>query len=146
MIESTIWALETYELDEEAWEQLMDDEDEPQVSLQKTMTVSELAQKAMDKTEKTFKQMVPTQYHQHQKVFSEEALQWFPPKRPWDHAIDLLPDTPKTLDCKVYPLALTKGNTLTMFLNKQLEKGYIHPSKSPYASPFFFINKKDGKL
>jgi len=62
-------------LDEEAWEQLMDDEDEPQVSLQKTMTVSELAQKAMDKTEKTFKQMVPTQYHQHQKVFSEEALQ-----------------------------------------------------------------------
>jgi hypothetical protein len=26
------------------------------------------------------------------------------------------------------------------------EKGYIRPSKSPYASPFFFVRKKDGKL
>jgi hypothetical protein len=25
-------------------------------------------------------------------------------------------------------------------------KGYIRPSKSPYASPFFFVRKKDGKL
>ena len=28
----------------------------------------------------------------------------------------------------------------------QLEKGYISKSKSPFASPFFFIKKKDGKL
>ena len=124
----------------------MDDEDELQVSLWKMTTASELAQKAMDKTERTFKQMVLKQYHCHQKVFSEKASQWFPPKRPWDHAIDLLPDAPKTLDCKVYPLALTEGDTLTKFLNEQLEKGYIHPSKSPYASPFFFISKKDKKL
>ena len=27
-----------------------------------------------------------------------------------------------------------------------MEKGYISKSKSPYASPFFFIKKKDGKL
>jgi|SRR6266702_2470622 len=60
------------------------------------MTASELAQKAMDKTERTFEQMVPTQYHHHQKVFSEEASQQFPPKRPWDHTINLLPDTPTT--------------------------------------------------
>jgi len=32
------------------------------------------------------------------------------------------------------------------FLDEQLKKGYIQPSKSPYASPFFFIKKKDGKL
>jgi Reverse transcriptase (RNA-dependent DNA polymerase) len=29
------------------------------------------------------------------------------------------------------------------FLNKNLAKGYIHPSKSPMASPFFFVAKKD---
>ena len=29
---------------------------------------------------------------------------------------------------------------------EQLEKGYIRPSKSQYASPFFFIDKKDRKL
>ena len=33
---------------------------------------------------------------------------------------------------------ISKGNFL--------EKGYIRPSQSPMASPFFFVNKKDGKL
>ncbi len=144
-IESAIRTLETYGLDEEAWEQLLDDE-EPHIAIRKTTTASELAQKAMDHTKKTFEQMVPAQYHRHHKVFSEKASHRFPPKRPWDHAIDLLPDAPKTLDCKVYPLAITEGDALTEFLNEQLEKGYIRPSKSPYASPFFFIKKKDGKL
>ena len=27
-----------------------------------------------------------------------------------------------------------------------MEKGYIEPSKSPWAVPVFFIKKKDGKL
>jgi len=28
------------------------------------------------------------------------------------------------------------------FIKKNLKKGYIRPSKSPMASPFFFITKK----
>ena len=32
------------------------------------------------------------------------------------------------------------------WIDEQLEKGYIEPSISPYASSFFFIKKKDGKL
>ena len=28
----------------------------------------------------------------------------------------------------------------------KLGKGYIQPSQSPMASPFFFVDKKDGKL
>ncbi len=32
------------------------------------------------------------------------------------------------------------------FLSDELEKGYIRESKSPYASSFFFVRKKDGKL
>ncbi len=63
MIESAIWALETYELDEDAWEQLIDKETEPYIAIWKTTTMLELAQKAMDHTKKTFKQMVPSQYH-----------------------------------------------------------------------------------
>jgi hypothetical protein len=35
---------------------------------------------------------------------------------------------------------------LLKFLKEQEAKGYIRPSISPYASPFFFIQKKDGKL
>ena len=34
---------------------------------------------------------------------------------------------------------------LKEFLEEQLRKGYIRPSISPYACPFFFI-KKNGKL
>jgi len=143
--ESAIQALETYGLDKEAWERLMEEE-EPYIAIRKTTTASKLAQKAMDHTKKTFEQMVPTPYHRHHKVFSEEASHRFPPKRLWDHTIDLLPDAPKTLNCKVYPLALMERDALTEFLNEQLQKGYIRLLKSPYASPFFFIKKKDGKL
>ena len=35
---------------------------------------------------------------------------------------------------------------LKEFLKELLKKGYIHPSMSPYTSPFFFIHKKNGKL
>ena len=145
-IESAIQALETYKLDKDAWEQLLEEEEEPYIAIQKTTTVSELTQKAMDHTKKTFEQMVPSQYHHHHKVFSEEASHPFPPQHTWDHTINLLPKAPATLDCKVYPLAISEGQALADFLNEQLEKGYIRPSNSPYASPFFFIKKKDRKL
>ena len=36
--------------------------------------------------------------------------------------------------------------TLEAFLEEHQRKGYIRPSKSPYASPFFFIKKKDGTM
>ena len=32
------------------------------------------------------------------------------------------------------------------FLHDKLEKGYIRESKLPYASSFFFVHKKDGKM
>jgi hypothetical protein len=39
-----------------------------------------------------------------------------------------------------------EDTALKKFLDKMVAKGYICPSKSPYASPFFFVKKKDGKL
>ena len=80
-----------------------------------------------------------------------EGFQWrwsptLPPSQPWDHAIELKANAPESLNCKVYPLSQTERTTLREFLDEQLEKGYIRPSKSQYASPFFFIKKKDGKL
>jgi hypothetical protein len=35
---------------------------------------------------------------------------------------------------------------LEKFLDEMVANRYIRPSKSPYASPFFFVKKKDGKL
>ena len=64
----------------------------------------------------------------------------------WDHAINLKPDVPQTLDCKVYPLSPTKDIALQTFIAENLDKGYIQQSKSPYAFLFFFIKKKNGDL
>ncbi len=89
----------------------------------------------------TAKIKVPEKYQQHAKVFSEAASQRFPPKRPWDHVIELKPETPDVIDCKIYPLTQEEDKALVTFLDEQLKKGYIQPLKSPYASPFFFIKK-----
>jgi hypothetical protein len=35
---------------------------------------------------------------------------------------------------------------LDKFLKDNSDKGYIRPSQSPMATPFFFVKKKDGKL
>jgi hypothetical protein len=68
-----------------------------------------------------------------------------PPRRPWDHAIELTPGA-KMVDCKIYPLNPSEQKQLDEFLKEQLETGRIQPSKSPMASPFFFVKKKDRTL
>jgi len=52
----------------------------------------------------------------------------------------------KAPNCKVYLLAPMEQKELDQFLKENLETGRIHPSKSPMASPVFFIEKKDGTL
>ena len=95
---------------------------------------------------RSWDQIVLSQYHSHAKVFSEEAAHRFPDSREWNHAIDLKPDAPPTLDCKVYPLSPREDEALQTFLSENLDKGYIRQSKSPYTFPFFFIKKKNGDL
>ena len=78
-------------------------------------------------------------------VFSEEEFDHLPERRPWDHAIELTPGF-SPADCKVYPLNREEQRVLDEFLAENLRNGRIRPSKSPMASPFFFVKKKDGKL
>jgi len=114
--------------------------------IKRTTVATQLAIRKAPKQDLPWHKQVPKEYHKYHKVFSEEAAQRFPKTKPWDHAIDLQPDAPKTLDCKLYPLAPGEQDSLDLFLKDHLRKGYIRPSKSPYSSPFFFIKKKDGKL
>ena len=78
-------------------------------------------------------------------MFEKQTFNQLPPRRPWDHAIELV-EGAKGVDCKIYPLNPTEQQQLDEFLKEQLEMGRIRPSKSPMASPFFFVKKKDGKL
>jgi hypothetical protein len=106
---------------------------------------TELAAKANEaKAKKTFEQMVLKEYHKYSKVFSEVDLHHLPQHCPWDHAIDLKPDALETLKSKVYPILHSEQGVLDKFIEEQLAKGYIVPSKSPMASPVFFVKKKNG--
>ncbi len=98
------------------------------------------------KTSIALAEQIPEEYQQHSKVFNEREADRFPPKQEEDHAINLKEDAPAVLDCKIYPLSHDQDSKLTKFLGEHLHKGYIRESKSPYAAPFFFIKKKDGKL
>ena len=89
---------------------------------------------------------IPAVYDRFKRLFSEEASQRLPPSHPWDHAIELKPDAPDAIPCKVYPMTPAEDKAMEEFICEQYAKGYIRPSKSPYASPFFFIKKRDGKL
>lgn len=88
---------------------------------------------------------IPDQYQIFEEVFKEPASGKLPPRRSFDHTIDLKPEfTPKSF--KEYSLTLTEEGELDKFIKENLDKGFIRPSKSPMASPFFFVGKKDGKL
>ncbi len=79
-------------------------------------------------------------------LFEKENFDELPEPKTWDHAIELTPNVNANLDCKVYPLNRNEQAELDKFLDENLASGRIRPSKSPMASPFFFVKKKDGKL
>ena len=84
-------------------------------------------------------------YLEYRGVFDKDDFNTLPDCCPWDHTIKLTPDF-KPVDCKVYPLTESEQVALEEFLHENLRTGRIRTSKSPMASPFFFVKKKDGKL
>ena len=46
---------------------------------------------------------------------------------------------------KVYPLSREEREGVHEFINEQLRKGYIRPSKLSQLAPVFFVGKKDRK-
>ena len=91
------------------------------------------------------RERIPSYLQDYEDIFAKESFDTLPDQRPWDHAIELVPDAdPK--GCKVYPLSPNEQKELDVFLQENLATGRIRPSKSPMASPVFFIKKKDGSL
>jgi hypothetical protein len=103
------------------------------------------ASKLAEKEQSSKKVMLlPEHYQRHAHVFSKQEAQRFPGPRLWDHAIELKKDAPATIPGKIYALTQDEQKALQEFIKEHIQKGYIRPSKSPYAAPFFFIKKKDG--
>jgi len=122
---------------DEVWEQF----------IRKSTVAQQLAIEVNEqKEDKPWQELIPKQYHRHTRVFREKDSEKFPDRRPWDHAIDLKPDAPASINCRVYPLSPKEREEQKKFLATNLRLKRIRRSKSPYASSFFFIKKKDGKL
>jgi hypothetical protein len=106
-----------------------------------------IASKLAEQASKTKTEvLLPTEYQQFAKVFSEKASERFPPQRPYDHAIDLKPDAPATLPAKAIRLPADELVAAKKFINENRRLERIEEGNGPYASRLFFIKKKDGQL
>lgn len=100
---------------------------------------------AKDQTKTTLEDIQRGPYADLVEVFSKKDFDELPQRKKWDHAIDFKEDW-KPFPSRVYPLSKTEQTDLDEFLQENLNSGRIRPSKSPIASPFFFVKKKDGGL
>ncbi|KAI2649034.1 Retrotransposon-derived protein PEG10 [Labeo rohita] len=78
---------------------------------------------------------IPACYHDLLEVFSKIRATQLPPHRPWDCAIDLLPNAmpPKS---KVYPLTIQESKAMEEYIEEAMSNGFIRPSTSPNSREF----------
>jgi len=133
------------EVDDDAEEEEMECEDDEEMEDDIYLRVLEYIQEVDTKDKKkTDEEMVLPQFHVYLDVFKKASSECLPLCKPWDHAIDLNPNfIPRK--SKLYPMSPTEQQEVRDFIDNQLKKGYIRPTKSPQTSPVFFIPKKDGK-
>ena len=88
---------------------------------------------------------LPPQYTQYAKVFEEPKDGQLPPRRLFDHGIDLK-ETFVPRMAKSFPMNPKELEACREFIDENLKAGKIWKSQSPQVSPFFFVQKKDGGL
>jgi hypothetical protein len=74
-------------------------------------------------------------------VFPKD-LPGMPPDRDVEFIIELQPDT-TPISQRPYKMTPKELAELKVQLNELLDKGYIHPSSSPWGCPALFVKKKD---
>ena len=103
-------------------------------------------EKSTPKTDSKPAYLVPQTYHQYLKVFSKKESERMLIRKPWDHAIDFK-EMFKSKKGQLIPLSPKEPEEqkeVSDFIDDQLSKGYIRPSKSEQTSPVFFVPKKNG--
>jgi hypothetical protein len=68
-----------------------------------------------------------------------------PPQREVEFGIKCVPAT-NPISKAPYRMALSELKELKKQLQKLLDKGFIHPSISPWKAPVLFVKKKDGSM
>jgi len=98
--------------------------------------------KKVEVDHKKIEEMIPKRFLKWRKVFGKVESERIPTRKIWDHAIDLK-ETFKPQKGRIYLLSKNEREEVQNFINDQLRKGYIRPSKSPQTSSVFFVGKKN---
>jgi len=96
-----------------------------------------------DEDEEVLKRLVPRRFWKWKKVFGKKELERILVQKIWDHAIELKEGFMPRKG-KVYSLSREEREEVQTFVEDQLRKGYIQPSKSPQTLLVHFVAKKDG--
>src|ERR1700759_2310956 len=98
------------------------------------------AQQAAEETAK--KAEVPPEYREFKSIFEKKSSERLPKHQPWDHKIKMIEGYKMKKLKDLYQIPPKLMPIFNDWIKENLAKGYIRPSKSPYASGFFFVSKK----
>lgn len=91
-------------------------------------------------------EIVPAEFHDYIDIFRPSSgTKTLPPYRQYDMTIDLILEA-KLSSRPLYQLTEDQCMVLLETLERETASGRIHPSKSSYGAPMFFVPKKDGKF
>ncbi len=88
---------------------------------------------------------IPECYSEFRDVFSGTRCNALPPRRQYDHSIDLETDSKPPFG-PIYKQSESELKVINALIDEYLAKGFIRTSQSPAGSPIVFAKKKDGSL
>ena len=107
------------------------------------MSMEEKFDDEVELDRKKVRKIVLQRFHKWLKVFKKAELERMPVRKPWDHIINLREDfVPRKK--RTYLMLREKKKKVREFVEEQLRKGYVRPSKLPQTSLVFFVGKKNG--
>jgi hypothetical protein len=128
------------------WVDTNNPNDRQQALVIASMFDKDMEEELDDEDTKNWKEHVPEWLHEYGDVFSKVRSERMPLRKEYDHGIEFEEGVMLPKPAKVYPLSPNEKNSLDTWIDEELRKGYIRPSTSPIAAPFFFVKKKDGSL
>jgi len=87
---------------------------------------------------------LPEAYREFTPIFAKPVAGQLPPHQPWGLKVQLIPNAPLSLTCRLYPLSQPEQIFQNQYIKENLARGFIRESTSPYATPVFYNKKKDG--
>ena len=106
----------------------------------------ELNEVAPSPSAEDLQRQVPKYLHDFLDVFDRRESKELPPYRDDDHRIELTKPVEELPKTKLRNMGYHKAKKVKEYLEENLDRGFIVPSKAAYASPILFAQKKDGSL